>query len=200
MKIIFTLLLFCIIFAGILFPQERDPRDVAMKSLETFKQLVTEENYSAMGFSSKDEISKAQLGEPLKIYIVRLDQLQKYNENTNPNELLTEQQKYIYPVTVNGDTKSSLSVARFNDEWKSSSFGSPNYIMMLAKFRSNNSFVVNVLALNLSFIGTREDNKLMLTPIMDYPTFDFKAGQTMPAEDVFKRILPEAREHDGLPR
>ena len=44
-----------------------------------------------------------------------------------------------------------------------------------------------------------EFDAMMLTPLIDEERFGFKAGQTMSAADVLRKILPAAQKHKDLP-
>lgn len=183
---------------------------VASEALVTFNELVTEENYTVMGFESLSEVGAASLGEHLRVFMVRLDQLQKYQPGSDPNEILSGGDLVIYPVTVEEQVRSSIVVEKVKERWNATSFGSSNQVKMLIKVRKADSdstelpissyFVVQVPSLNLYFIAHQADKVLMLTPLLDDPSYGFKEGFTMPADKVFEAILPAAKRHDGLPR
>jgi len=189
---------------------DEEAQKAASGALATFGQLVTEDNYRAMGFDSLGEVGVARLGEPLRVFMVRLDHLQKYEPGSDPNKILSGGDQVIYPVTVGEQVRSSVTVHKVKGTWKAFDFGSPTLVKMLAKVRTYSAdstklaissyFVVRVSALNLHFIGHRADGVLMLTPLFDHPGYRFKARVTMPADKVFEALLPVAREHDGLPR
>jgi hypothetical protein len=111
---------------------------------------------------------------------------------------------------VEKQIRSSIVVGKMKEKWTAVSFGGSNQIKMLTKMRKDMSesiglpissyFVVQVPALNLHFIAHQADEVLMLTPLLDDPSYGFKAGATIPAKKVFEIILPAAKAHDGLPR
>lgn len=184
--------------------------EVASEALTIFSELTTKENYKAMGFESPDEVRVASLGEHLQVFMVRLDQLQKYKAGSDPNKILSGGDRIIYPVTVEKQVRSSIVVEKVKERWNATSFGGSNQVEMLTKVRKADSdstelpissyFVVQVPSLNLYFIAYRADKVLMLTPLLDDPSYGFKEGFTMPADKVFEAILPAAKRHDGLPR
>lgn len=187
---------------------ERDR--VASEAIETFKELITEENYERMGFGSLDEVDIATLGVPIQVFMVRLDHLKEYEPGTDPESLLSGGDEFNYPLLVNEEVRSSIIVMKRNDEWKAVSFGGPNLITLLTEIRRAKSeetqlplssfSAVRVPALNFYFLAHRVEEGLMFTPLLDDPDFGFGAGATMPADLVFETILPAAQEHDGLPR
>src|SRR5215216_7382867 len=60
-------------------PSAPNPQAAAEQALETFRQIVTSENYQALGFQTPDEVKIAQLGQPLKVLRVPLDQLLSFS-------------------------------------------------------------------------------------------------------------------------
>ena len=189
--------------------QTEEIQVVAVKSLETFSKLVTKDNYKQMGFESPEEVRMAKLGQPLRDFMVRLDQLKEYQPGSDPNALLSGGNQAMYPLFIKKKVRSSITIGERSGKWKAVSFGGANFIKLLNNILTksveatglslSSYFIVRVPALNLSFLGYRIDNKLMLVPLLDEPQFNFKAGVSMPADTVFKTILPAAREHNGLP-
>jgi hypothetical protein len=165
---------------------------------------MTEENFAAMGFKSLEEAAEARLGEPLPLFYVRLDQLQEYQPGSDPEGLLVNSERVIFPVTAKEEVRSSIVVEGAEDGWRAVDFGAPNLIGALSDVRQESGregsdFAVWIPSLNLYFLGTRSDPGLSLTPILDDPRFEFVAGGTLSAYDVFTRLLPAARDSNGLP-
>ncbi|MBZ5614664.1 MAG: hypothetical protein LAO23_11695 [Acidobacteriia bacterium] len=181
---------------------------VASKSLAQFRQLITEQNYERMGFKSMQEVQSSSLGSPLQVFKVRLDELQKYTTDTNPDKLIHGGDEFLYPVLFENQVRSSVLVADVAGTWKAVSFGKSDSTKVITTVRDRalpqgaavtSRFLVQIPALNLSFIAYRAAEKLMLTPLFDDSRFNFKVEQSLPADEVFKRILPAAKEHSGLP-
>lgn len=54
--------------------------------------------------------------------------------------------------------------------------------------------IVNIPALNLSFVGHRgDDGKLVLTSLVDAPAYNLSAGKTISAEELFALLAPVAQ-------
>jgi hypothetical protein len=180
--------------------QGKDPDEAARKSLDAFRALVTADDFRALGFESLDEVAKAQLGPSLKVSTVPLDRLQKFQPGGNPEELLVDANRVIYPITVSEEVRTSLEVGQVGDLWQGRSFGSPEFIRPLAKLRrSDTDFVVWVPALNAYLMASRTEGGLTLTPGFDYPEMDLTAGRTLPAASAFAEMVPLAQSHNGLP-
>lgn len=188
----------------------KEIQPVAQRSLETFSQLVTKDNYRQMGFESPEEVRSATLGTPIQDFMVRLDKLKKYEPGSRPDELLTATSQVIYPVLVKGQVRSSITLSKTKGSWQAVSFGGFNFVKLVSSTLMESSkvtgldyssyFTVRVPSLNLFFLGFRSNNELMLVPLTDNPMLKFKAGASMKAERAFSAILPDAKAHNGLPR
>lgn len=181
-------------------PPAPDPQTAAEQALDTFRQMVTDENYQALGFQTPNEIKTARLGQPLTILRVPLDRLLSFSPENNPEELLVDENRVIYPVTANEQVRSSITVEGAEQGWNAMEFGNSTLIKALVGVRQEPSdFIVQVPALSLYLIAQRSDNELLLTPILDDPRFGFNAGETLTAAAAFEAMLPVAREYNGLP-
>jgi len=179
-------------------PPGRDtPQQAAEEALKTLEKLITQENYEAMGFASPDEVSRAQLGLPLPVYRVQLDQLREYSPGeTDPKTLLVDVKRTLYPVTVDGEVRSSVAVEGPQGAWRGTDFGGPALIKALSQYRQSESdFVVHIGFVGLYFVAQQNEDGLWLTPLLDDPTLGFVAGEPLAAEEVFRALLPIAREY-----
>ena len=215
MRIIISLFIVLLLMVSQVSAQEtkvliKEIQPVAQRSLKSFSQLVTKENYRQMGFESPEEVHSATLGTPIQDFMVRLDRLKKYEPGSKPYELLTATSQVIYPVLVKDKVRSSITISKTKESWQAVSFGGPNFVKLVSSTLMESSkvtgldyssyFIVRVPSLNLFFLGFRSNNELMLVPLMDDTRLKFKAGVSMKAERVFSTILPDAKAHDGLPR
>ncbi len=181
--------------------QSRDP---AVRALDTFRKLVNEQNYRAMGFDSVSEVRSATIGQPLVEFYVRLDKLREYRPGGNPVSLLDGGDKVIYPVLVGQQVRSSIVLARDSSGWAAASYGGPNATKLLYRTKAavggGQYFAVNVLALGLHFLGTRQQGNLVLAPLLDDQQGRWKAGAILPADRVFGPLVEDAKAYNGLPR
>jgi hypothetical protein len=188
-----------------------DAQTAATQSLTTFRQLVTKDNYQQLGFESPDEVSGATLGQPIQVFMVKLDQLREYKAGTDPNALLTNVNQMQYPVMVRDQVRSAIAVGQADGKWKATSFGNAGLARQVAQARkadassttpdaASQSTLVHVAALGLYFVANRNaDGKLIMTPLADNPAFNLRAGASMPAEQVFTLLSPFAQKYNGLP-
>lgn len=208
---ILIIFVFCLQINGqhMILPKEQIQK-VSTEALKTFGSLVTKDNFKMMGFKSADKVKSAQLGDYLQVFMVRLDMLQKYQPNDDPDKMLQGGDRVIYPVMVDNRVQSSFTVHKVKEKWSATGFGNSNLIKLLDKGRKIESdssklslssyFVVKIPALNLFFIGFHAQDKLMLTPLFDDKSLGLKAYKSKAAEEVFEALIPVAKNHDGLPR
>lgn len=170
---------------------------VAKKSLEIFNELVTAENYKSMGFESLDEVKKIDVVEPLQVFIVRLVDLLEYESGSDPDEIISGGEQFIYPVTFENEVRSSVVVEKVNNEWEASRFGGASLVKLLNEFAEETSdFVIYLPAFSLRFISFYDaDDKLTLIPILDDSNFEFSAGEAIFATEAFDKILPIAKKY-----
>lgn len=172
----------------------------AKEGLATLAHLVNEKNYAALGFESPDEVRQATLGEPLQSYRVRLDALRALPESIDAEKLLEDARRSLYPVEVKQRVASSIVVTQSRDGWRATDFGNAGVARAITRYRKGpTDFIVHVPALKVYFVAKRTEGTLTLTPIMDDPRADFKAGEPVPAAVALKRLQKMALEYNGLP-
>jgi len=184
-------------------PPSPQPQEAANTAIGVLQKMVTDQNYRAMGFDSLDQVKQAQLGAPLPVFDLGLNQLKEYKPGTNPDTLLAQSSRTIYPVTVNGEVKSSVTINHGERGYQASSFGNADIVKSLSRYRRTeapgNDFVVRVPAFNMYYIGRRVDSRLLLVPIIEDPRLKLKPGEAVPAETVLEQLVPLANAYNGLP-
>lgn len=176
--------------------------EAANGALSVLRQLVTAQNFRSMGFDSLDEVSRAQLGAPLSVSNIGLEQLKQYQPGTDPAALLTLTSETVYPVVVDGNVKSSLTIMKRDGGYAPSAFGNADVAKRLGRYRQSvgaGAFIVRVPALNFYFVGQRTPAGLSLTPIVSDPRLRLPEGQPAPADQVLAQLVPVARAYNGLP-
>lgn len=185
-------------------PTFNDAQSAANQSLATFRKLVNAQNFKELGFESADEVANAALGTPLRTSMVKLEQLKAFKSGDDVNRLLSELPQVYYPVTVQNQVRSTVTVEQANGKWRATGFGPANLAKQVeraskAGAASGAQILVHVAAFNLYFVGTRVENRLVLTPVGDYASYNLKAGASLPAEEVFTALVPFAQQYNGLP-
>jgi hypothetical protein len=173
----------------------------AQASLTTLAHLAIADK--TLGFQTPDEAASASLGAPLPMLMVGLNPLRAYHAGDDPRPLLLSQGSLLYPVTVNGDVRSSVLVRKdASGDWKASQFGRPTLASLATEGRTNVSRARGVAAEGLSLVEiptlsarmlAHEENGVpMLTSLVDVPGTDLHAGETRPAGEVFAKLQPIA--------
>jgi hypothetical protein len=183
----------------------------ALKGIDQYRLMVNVDNLKALGLDQPADATRTELGTPSKDYFVRLDKLKNYKGGDDPEKLLSDTGRVHYPVVLDNEIRSTITIAQYEGEWKVASIGAPNrsekrsIALKESASRLNkpgeDHFTVRVPALNVEFEAVFDSsNRLQLTPILDFPEWGLKAGVPEPASDVFLRLVTAAKDHDGLPR
>lgn len=183
-------------------PAARDGGTAASLAVATFAKLVTAQNARAMGFKSADEVRGAQVGAPLAVRSVGLDQLRAYKPGGDAAALLAETSETVYPVMANGAVKSSISIVQKDGGFVPASFGNAEVAKQLSRYRKGtgaDEFIVRVPSLLLTFLGQQTEKGVVLIPIANDTRAELAAGQALPADVVFARLVPIAQAYNGLP-
>lgn len=176
----------------------------AMSALQTLRQLVDTENARELGFETPVQLQEASIGQPMLDFLIRLDELRSYHRGQDPAKLLHRTEQVVYPITFQGQTRSSITLLRKANQWRTVSFGGSQ----LAKARSQvreavvvqvpggaaETFQVRIPALNAVFVGHRVNGPLMLTPVITMPDLGLQAGRTMQAREVLELVQPIAQQ------
>lgn len=181
----------------------RQATEAAGRSLDTLAKLVTEDNYSAMGFESAREAADAALGPPMPVYLVQLDELREY-DGSDPAALLKPLEQVMFPVVSGGATRSGITVENTGDGWKATGFGSAQLTQAIDRASkaagATDPVVVHVAALRTYFVAHNDaDGILQFTPVRDEPELEFRAGASVQADQALLALKPVAQRYNGLP-
>ena len=127
-----------------------------------------------LGFSSIGEISLATIGQPLPVYIVKLDDLKNLTLNQDAYLALLKSQgnlvgplsgllprqlpaRLLYPILVGGKPKSCMELVFSSQRrmWRINTLGMPKLCLRVQQFRkAETNFVLRVPALNRDYLGS----------------------------------------------
>ena len=153
-----------------------------------------------LGFVSVAEAadSNTALGVPFAIDRLRVDLLRTFPPGGDPTSLVVFGEEFIYPVTVSGQVRSSLTVTRMSPDstWRSTAWGSSHLIRLLDQFRksvdsSSSTFVLAIPELNRYFLGNIIGNKFLIIPLRSEPKLGLKEGVPIAAEMLFIKLVGE---------
>jgi hypothetical protein len=179
----------------------------ALQALSTFRQLAvpTDNNpngHIALGLNVPGEADHAGIGAPVNDYIIGLIALQKW-DGRDPQALLRPTGRVIYPITTDGVTRSSVTLAQKNGQWTAVVFGSADEAQARSRIRANLSaqgpggdevgMQVRIPDFQITFLAQRNGQDLQFTPISTLPGLGIEAGKTEPARQLLLRLQPEAK-------
>ncbi len=167
----------------------------ASDSLSTLRELVAK-NPQLRGFQSAAEADGAALALALPVYMVGINDLLAFRKGDNPNGLLFDKKEVMYPITVNGDVRSSVIVRQSDDgTWGVAIFGRGPVAKAAHEGRSalaakrgtaqSDVSLIEIPMLGVRLLGNSEKGALMLTALQDIPGTELRAGDTRAANDVF---------------
>lgn len=143
-----------------------EPQPAAEKALELLQGVVDEQNYRNAGFASVDEARRAVLGKPLEIYVMRTDALRQWNGQGDANAVVLGEKSVeaVYPVIVDGQIRSTVSIFKDDEGYRPATFGDAEIARTLARYRKSDAdFIVQVPLLGSYFIGQRSGNEVSVT-------------------------------------
>lgn len=196
------------------------PHSMARSELVELQKLGTstpdpeDEAYARdIGFKDSKDLGKAQLGSPLRLYNVRLVELQQFQPGDDPKKLLHDTQRLVFPLVVEGHIVSSFTAMENtffsapNGEmslqpWRAARVtrtGFPRLAQKLEELRSNHqlsesSSIVWIAPLRLLLLGDVSGNPLVFTVMDDNQYLHLKSGETRNAAELFEQLAPVAKD------
>jgi len=182
----------------------KESRAPAEKALKQLRELATKENFKSLGFDSLEELPSAELGRPLPVLIVRLDELREYKPKGDAYKLLHPIPKVVYGVNVKGEPRCGVEVQKRDGKWEASAIGiagpARQYVQAVKKQtekdRGTVFFLVKVLALNETYLGYQTDQGVKLIHVRQQAEEKDRV-EARPAADVLAELVKRAKEHDG---
>jgi hypothetical protein len=182
----------------------KESRAPAERALKQLRELATKENFKSLGFESLEELPSAELGRPLPVLIVRLDELREYKPKGDAYKLLHPIPKVVYGVNVKGEPRCGLEVQKRDGKWEVSALGiagpARQYVQAVKKQaekdRGTVFFLVKVLALNETYLAYQTDQGVKLVHVRRQAEEKDKV-EARPAADVLAELVKQAKEHDG---
>lgn len=177
-----------------------DPQTAANLGLKDLQKIglspdqAHEAYATALGFSSAAETLKAQLGIGLRTYDVVPSSLQRFHKEDDPVTLLLDLHEIVFPVLVQGEPRSSLTIAELErgKGWRVLKKGRTALIRLIEEYRTSaDDNLVVISSLGLQFLGKRsptDQEELVLVPLFDSTALEIQAGQPVFARELFVQI------------
>jgi hypothetical protein len=189
--------------------QDRQPalktqEAAAAQALEILRSL-SEDRSRDLGFTAANA-DRTTLGAPLAVYSVDLEALKEFREGQNASDLIGKSPAAFYPVLLDGTVRTSVRVENTTAGWEPARVGNAGLAMAVDRARhalpspdDPTIALVQVLALNLVFVGQKTGADWVLVPVIDDASVELKAGTPEPAERIFARLATVAARHNGQP-
>ncbi|OGJ87994.1 MAG: hypothetical protein A2268_05115 [Candidatus Raymondbacteria bacterium RifOxyA12_full_50_37] len=108
--------------------------DIAYNNLKYFIRAIPLNDAELYGFKDKGEFDSVYLGEPIYLYAIDENKLQKIKTNKIDSVIIISDE-IIFPVLSKGEYKSVLTIKKIDGQWKAISFGSRHLAIELKKIR-----------------------------------------------------------------
>lgn len=95
----------------------------ASEGLPVLLQAVPEKILSQFYFSGPEEIDQASLGTPFQVFTIDPQEILHYQEGTAIEAIVSATDHWFFPVTVDGQVRTLLTVAKMGDTWQAVTIG-----------------------------------------------------------------------------
>jgi len=185
-----------------MYGQNNQFAELARETIAKFKCAINANNYKFYGLSSPDALDSLQIGEEIVHYAVLLRDLQNYNEEKDPNELVKEM-GYVTVALIdqkNNNAESFVMLTRKDNKYHSTGIGqapnSKNFLEMKRKTElGKNARLIRVPALNKAYLGIEIKNILNLIPLDG----DQKITDPQPASVIFAELARQITKGEDFP-
>ncbi|MCD4737910.1 MAG: hypothetical protein K8R89_01445 [Anaerolineae bacterium] len=99
------------------------PEDVARQQLPEILRKVSRLGCEKYGFRDENELESAVLGFPYEVYTLSPQAVQSYRADQCMADLIVQEQRWEFPVLVNGEARGLLTVAQQEGQWRVVGFG-----------------------------------------------------------------------------
>jgi len=182
----------------------KDQQATARMGLDAINRLVTAETLQYTDYKDLSEVAKSRLGDPMKVYTLGLDDIDKYADGKTAAQLFREDDSFVYPVYVGDEIRSSVAIQKVGGKWEIMELGGriafsaePGKKRMLEvqKDFKGPYFVVYVPAMYLIMLGYENDGKLYLAPTHDHPDLKIKPLEAVVADVALRDLKANTRKY-----
>lgn len=188
-------------------PYAKSPSEAAEKSLEILKTITIPDltfyskkrafRYAKdLGFESDVEVPIASLGSEIKLETVELKKLRVFKIGDNPRELFKDSKESIFAMSVNGQTRSSVSVAQRKNrnedgDWRWVERGSAKEIKEIEQLKKDThaDFLLKIPGFG-KFLVLETAEELVLIPLHKgrVGKLELHAGEKISVSKVFQEF------------
>lgn len=145
------------------------PLKAAQKSLYDNRALM-EEDFEAMGFESRAEVSAATLGTPIPVFLVQIDSVKNLAKGAKPDSQFIDIRRWYFPLMVNGQVRSSIVVEQYPYGYVAVSFGDAPLIKGIAEVSNKllalfpgTPILVQIPAMSLFIVGVGSPGSTLMS-------------------------------------
>ena len=175
----------------------------ATASMGTLANLVGIDHPTNRGFASAAEVTSSTLADGLPVQFVGLSSLRAFTPGQDTKTLPFDKQEVMYPITVGGAVRSSVTVQKGPDgKWQTVMFGhasvaqsSQSVRLHITSTRSVDTGTLSLIEIptvHAYLLSHTENGVHMVTPLRDIPGTSYTTGVTQPAAQVFAALQPLA--------
>jgi hypothetical protein len=168
--------------------QSTTPEEAAKAGLTQFQSILrTHPNPASLGVT-KEQANDIQLGKPLDVQMVYRSDIQQFDGS---KVITHDTGSKFYPILIGNDVVSSLYVgANEKAQWAATSFGNPEKAKAISAIKGD--FLIAVPALKVTFVASKADDTITVTPIVSDARFSFAQSRPIPLTNALAAMKPYA--------
>lgn len=178
-----------------------DPESAAAKAIYVLKALVANEKLKGMVNLSPAEVNQLQVGRAIPVLELSYNGIIKAGLDSILTALLDQSQKtkLLYPLQVNGITKTTALVYGENGKWKLSTAGDNRYVDLIGikvPENADNIELIEIPGLGISMLGYSIGQQVFYIADRNIDSIKMEKGRPMPEKQALRAITIYARQFD----
>lgn len=144
----------------------------AVDGLGYFLERLPTEIIANYGFSSKEELSQATVGDPFRVYTITPDKIMSYNKKIEFSSLISPTSLWLFPVLCHGEVRTILTVDLVQGKQEAVAIGSSRLARQLAlikkKWPSSDGYehkLVRIYQAKSDFVVLSKDGTTKIIPL-----------------------------------
>ena len=174
--------------------------------IQTFIRVIGSDDAKQYGLNNAAELNSLNPGKQFRKYMISLNDIKNYQQGINVASIIKEYSAVEVSLVSNtGRIKTSIEFVNNNGQWEASRYGSTPELVLLRSAQDaiadsiiQNSKLVRVPSLNISFIAVPSGSGLRFISLADYPNLKLRKGENIAASDAILK-LKFASEHKNIP-
>jgi hypothetical protein len=189
-------------------------REAASRALEVVAVLA-DPVLEKLGLGAAGVQREVALGEPIPVFQLNVSHLQGLPKGGDLTRLLTRSDEMFYPISIDGEVVSSVTVEKHDDGWTMTAIGQSHLtakllqLQRVLKLTGERVVAVNVPAMYQMFLVEASAKAPIFIPVYDVPVLKLLEMQTIGGSELFDKLrtllegfqsaLREEEEDGGAP-